>query len=1062
VTRCADHAVFFRLLPFVLRLFCLVAFGFLTFITAPAAAAPEENSATTGSGSPNLLIFALRLDRSTLADSLITYEVGKDLLIPLGELTRLLTLGITVDQNTRVASGFILNEERVFRLDLATRMVTLASGSEPFDPAQVLWLDDDIYVSSRLLQRWLPLDLQADLSTLTIDVVPREKLPLQHRLERERAAKGLGRRSSTYQDPGYPRAARDYRFLSVPFIDQTLGFDYQGGHGSTTNSAYSAYLTGDLLWMEGSLYLSANNTNISDPRLTLARKDPDGQLLGPLQARSIILGNAVVPALDNVLRSGNGGNGILLSNRSLTQSASYGLHTLRGNLLPGWDVTLYFNDALVGFQQSRSDGLYEFSDLPLMFGVNEFRLLFNGPLGQARVERQLFIIDQTLTKPGDFVYTLGGQRDDNGNYRGSTQFDFGMVKQLALTGGLVSLAPTDSDQELRYYNLGLRTSLPGMLVNGDYVMEEQGGSLYEVGIKTQLGRFSLDLTHTGLSADFSSDFFPATTDQIKFHDRARVSGALPFGKSLLLPVVLDFYREETQSRIETLDFQGRLSLNMLGTSLTNSLSWNKREEYTTSSGTLQLSRRVAGVGLNGQLAYLMAPETKISSVAVTGDINFGKASRLNLGMLHALDPSQTTFTIGVTQNFGNFGVSLSSRYIDNGDYAVGMQLFMAMGREPRTGRWEVDWQPMAGSGAVSALAYLDANQNGTFDPGENTIENAGFTLNEGSRHPVLSNTDGLAYLTRLTPMQYADIALDTSTLEDPQWLPTVKGLRILPRPGKALTVDFPVVMTGEVDGTVYLSEGGKTRGIGNAIVEIVDDMGNVAVSGISSSDGYYIVQSVRPGSYQARISPEQLEKLGLASMEPVELTMRADGEFVYGLNFTLSSKATTVPEKTVETEALATGSKQLVTGEEYTLVSTCLLASACDSLTAQIRRIGYESTITFEVTTVDMTRLLLGPFTGKKLKSALATVRAFEPDAYSFSEDGRNLIHAGTFFLQESIDKQVSRFEAKGMTAILKKVRVPQKVRRVSHGRFANKAEADAAASKASTFGMPVEVAKSR
>src|SRR6185369_10942884 len=180
-----------------------------------------------------------------------------------------------------------------------------------------------------------------------------------------------------------------------------------------------------------------------------------------------------------------------------------------------------------------------------------------------------------------------------------------------------------------------------MLVNGDYVRAGKGGSLYEIGLKTRLWRYSLDLTHTGLSEDFVSDFFPATSDQIRFRDRARVSGALPLGMKLHLPVALDFTREETRSGTLTLDLQGRISLNLLGTSLTNSLSWNKREDITSSGGTMQLSRRVAGIGLNSQVVYLLAPETKIASLALTGDMNFGQASRLSLGVLHVLDPGQT-------------------------------------------------------------------------------------------------------------------------------------------------------------------------------------------------------------------------------------------------------------------------------------------------------------------------------------------------------------------------------------------------------------------------------------
>ncbi len=1040
-------------------LIALFALHLMITLTAAAASSPSI------AGTPNLLILQLRLDRSPLADSLVVYESGNDLLLPLGELTRLLTLGITVDPSTHTASGFILSEERVFRLDLATRTVTVSNNRENFDPEQVRWLDDDIYVASRLLQRWLPIDLQTDLSALSMEVVPREKLPLQYRLERERAASGAGQRSGAYQDPGYPRAAPDYRLLSVPFIDQTLGLGYQGGHSTTNNWDYSAYLTGDLLGMEGALYLSASKPKDKlDYRLTLSRNDPDAQLLGPLHARSLILGNMGVPALNNVLRGSGSGSGILLSNRPLSESASYGLHTLRGELPPGWDVTLYFNDALIGFQLPRPDGRYEFADLPLVFGVNEFRLLFNGPLGQTRVERQFFIFDQTLTKPGEFIYTVGGQREGNDRLRGSTQFDIGLVKQLALTGGMVNTYLTDDVKERRFYNLGIRTSLLGILVNGDYVQAEQGGSLYEVGLKTQLWKYSIDLTHTGLSNNFVSDFFPITPDQIEFRDRARLYGSLPLGGMLRLPLALDFTREETRSGIKTLDLQGRISLNLLGTSLTNSLSWNRRDTSTMSGGSMQLSRRVAGIGLNSQVTYLLAPETKITSLAMTGDINFGQASRLSLGVQHVLDSKQTTLTAGVTHNFGSFGVGMNSSYIDTGDYGVGMQLFMALGREPRTGAWLADWQPMAGSGALSARTFLDANQNGLFDLGEKPIEGAGFSINEGSRHPVHSNADGLAYLTRLPPRQYTDIALDSSTLEDPQWLPTVRGIRILPRPGKIQTIDFPVVMTGEVDGNVYLKEGGTTRGIGNALIDLVDERGKIAASGHSSSDGYYVIQAVQPGRYQARISQEQLKKLGLTGTAPVDLTIRADGEFVYGVNFTLQSKTATIHAEPAKNAPAAVSAQKLqVEKPEFVLESmTCQQTSDCNAMTAKIRKLGYEPAIIPVNATMQMQRLKLGPFTGKQLKQALHIARSIEPASYPVPIEGSYVIHAGAYLIPEHIHKQVNRFAAKGITVQLEPVQLAKTLHLIRFGNFATLADAKAAARRSSAGGVPVQVVRSR
>jgi hypothetical protein len=464
------------------------------------------------------------------------------------------------------------------------------------------------------------------------------------------------------------------------------------------------------------------------------------------------------------------------------------------------------------------------------------------------------------------------------------------------------------------------------------------------------------------------------------------------------------------------------------------------------------------------MAYLLAPETKISSVAVTGDINFGEASRLSLGVLHALDPGQTTLTAGVTHNFGSFGVGLNGSYVDTGEYAVGMQLFMALGREPRTGRWVTDWQPMAGFGAVSARAFLDANQNGVFDPGEKPIEGASFTINEGSRHPVRSDADGLAYLTRLTPKQYADIALDTSTLEDPQWLPTVKGMRILPRPGKVQPIDFPVVMTGEVDGTVYLKEGDTTRGIGNALVELVDDRGKVAASGRSSSDGYYVIQAVQPGHYKARISPEQLEKLGLIGTAPVELTMRADGEFIYGQNFTLQSKTAPVPpEPAKAAPAPVLRPKQQLPNTKFVLESmTCRQVSDCNAITASIRRLGYEPTITPVEATMHMQRLKLGPFNGKQLKQALALARTIEPASYSVPVRDRYVIHAGAYLMQAHIDKQVSRFAAKGMTVHLEPMQAVKTVHLIRFGSFTTQTEAETVARVASVVGVQVQVLRSR
>ena len=839
----------------------------------------------------NLLLFEVLLDNNQLTESLTAYETDNDVLLPLGELANLLTINIAVDGRNKTASGYILEEDRVFRVDTVAQTITLKTGSHPYPPTQVRWIDNEIYVASRLLESWLPIDFETNLNTLTLDIKPREKLPIQSRLERERLARGLRKRGGIYQDPGYPRLDRDYRLFSMPFIDQTLGVDVSRSNGDKfVNSAYSAYLTGDLLGMEASMFLTSTKAE-PDPkiRLTLARYDPDAGLLGPAQARSLVLGNFNVPALANVLRGAGEGDGVLISNRPLSQPSSYGLQTLRGELPLGWDVTLYFNDALIAFQQSRPDGLYVFEDQPLVYGTNEFRLVFNGPLGQTRVERQVYILDQTLTKPGEFFYQLANQWALDGRQRTTMQFDLGLNRYLAATGGLIGLPNpnnnNNANNQLHYGNLGLRSSVLGMLLSGDYVNAEQGGALYELGLKTSLWRFSLDYTHTDLSKDFISDFFPEVSDPIKNRDRARITGSIPLSDRIRLPVALDIKRDISYDGLKSYDSNGRISVNLWNTSFTNSINWQSNSSGEFATGALQASRRTAGFGLSGQLAYSIKPDSKMDSYAITVDKGFGDASRFNVGMIHIVDPSLTTYSAGVSHHYGSFGISLSTRYSTNNDIALGFQVFMAMGREPRNGQWITDWRPMANAGSASARVFLDENMNNQFDPGEKPIENASFTINEGSRHPTQTGKNGLAYLGRLTPRNYADIAIDSGTLEDPQWMPTKKGVRILPRPGKVQIIDFPVVMTGEIDGTVFLVNEGKTSGIGNALIELVAPDGKVVATARSASDGYYVVPAIPPGKYTVRISPEQVKKFNLYGGAERDITMKPDGEFIYGIDF---------------------------------------------------------------------------------------------------------------------------------------------------------------------------------
>jgi hypothetical protein len=884
-------------------------------VPAEAQPAPAPSARIQRGSDANLLVLEIQLDGHVLSDSFTAYQDGAQVLLPLGELSRLLTLAITVYPTQGTASGFVIREDRTFELNVDDAVAGVRGQQKSFEPRLAAVIGDDIYVASALLAHWLPVDFDIDLARLQLNVRPRERLPLQERLEREDSAARLRAAANEPRDLGYPRVTSPYAMASLPFVDQTFSAEATRNDSSRHYQGdYTAYLTGDFLAMEGSAYVSTRTQKTilpsddrslslnsvagviddrtgSDVRLTLARHDPDAGLLGPMRARSVELGSFVLPSVPNVLLASPHGNGIMVSNRPLDQPTSFDRHTFRGNLPPGWDVTLYYNDALIGYQTARSDGQYAFEDLPLSFGPNEFRLVFNGPLGQVRVERQSFLLDQSVIAPGEYVYSLAQHRANSGDERTVAQIDYGITRALAVNAAFVRKPGLNGSEDSTYAQAGARGYLDSMILSALVTQQWGSGTLTELAAKTGLGGYALDFVHQQRQGSFESDSLVNASAGLRYRDKVRANGVTRIDALPPLTIAVEATRDANADGHDRIDLAGRISTIYRGTAITNTLAWTRIDGTDLTDGTLQVSRRVVDVGLTAQVGYGLSPRVELQSATLTADRALGTAYRLTASLQRTMIAPLTTATLGLTKNLGAFGLGINGSYSSKHELTLGLQLFVAIGREPRSGGWLVDAQPLAATGAISARAFVDRNQNGIRDPGEELVGDAGFILNGGGRYPTRTDSNGTAFIGRLPPGQYTDIALDPATLEDPQWKPATPGLRILPRPGVVEVLEFPVVATSEIDGTVYLVGTSERRGIGDAHIELADADGRVVAATRSSPDGYYLLHQVLPGRYWLRIAPEQAEKLQLSGTLARPLTVPVDGDFINGQDFELRRAA---------------------------------------------------------------------------------------------------------------------------------------------------------------------------
>lgn len=874
----------FATAPVVLAICC----GALCVTAAAAApAAAVHRAASAG----NMLLLDIRLDQHVLSDSLTAYQLGQRVYLPLGELSHMLTIAIRSRPAEGAARGFVRGEERGFALDMANSAVTIGEQCARYEPELVFVRGNDIYVDSKLLAGWLRVDFDVSLSNLSVAVRPREPLPLQLRLNRELMLASLGAGGAP-RLPDYPLAPIPYTMAGMPFVDQTVTLGAARVNGSSNRHAgVTTFMKGDLLGLQASAYISATNeANSRQARLTLGRADPHGALLGPLKATAFAVGSVAVPGIANVAGTSDTGDGFSVSNSPLDRPTNFNSHTLQGDLAPGWDVELYFNDALVAYQQARGDGKYVFADQPLVYGPNEFRLVFHGPQGQLRVERQNFLIDESISAPGSFFYNVASHRDINGKQQSALHAEFG------LGGGLTVSADTVARQShggaaTRYDSAGLRGFLGAMVFTANYTRRSGGGSLAELGVKTRLAGLAIDAEHFSLR-DFSSDIIPQTQDPIRFRDRLRVDGMLPGDFMRTMPITFELQREQLRSGNSSLGANVLVSRSVGEMSLSHLLHVSSWAGNRTVDGSLQVATNVGALRLRGQVNYDVRPGARLSSIALSSDSTLAANYLLNVSATRSFTTGEARLNASLNKSMGNYALALNVGVGKRGEALVGVQLFSSFGREPRKSQWIFDAQPMTGSGAVSARVFVDRNGNGVMDAGEPPVADAGFVVN-GAQFGALTGADGIVFLDHLPAYRDVNLSVNVATLEDPQLSTLGKGVRVVPRQGNVAQLDFPLALTGEIDGTVYVNNGAGKRGIGNVLLELVsqaDGKERIAAQIRSSADGYFIVQDVVPGSYLLRVAAQQLDELQLADPGPRAVRVAAKGGQVNGQNFTLAPK----------------------------------------------------------------------------------------------------------------------------------------------------------------------------
>lgn len=889
---------------------------------APVSATPTAAPAPSQQDTGDELVLQLSINDEQMQDFVEGLQKNGKTYLPLGQLSSLLDFAITVDAKNKTASGWFIHENN--KLSVTATSAEVRGVKYTLSPDSMIVKDQDLLVDSALLQKWLPLDLTVNTQSMTLNVHPREPLPQQAEEERKkRYARLEQQRENNGNGPVAKIKKIDtaYEIAQWPTIDLTVSPAYQN-LAPKNQSNYSVLAGGDFGFLTTHLYIAGDGQNkLSDARLSLGRDDYEKNLLGPLHASSYLMGDISSASLSQVTTASQG-RGFTMTNRGLDRPDKFGTTSFVGDSKPGWQVELYRNDVLINFVTLDTSGHYDFQDIPVLFGNNVFRLEFYGPQGQRETKTKNINTSDSLLKKGDFTYNVSADQENqslfgiaktaqsvatttttpviapitttptappvtpavqNANMpRLVGEAEYGVTSWLTATAGGAHTNINGTDHD--YATQGLHMTFAGMLLGLDnaYDTMDKGRSTLAT-VTTRYFNTDIQLQQT-LAKNFVSE---ADLADISNPITSQTSLSLLHQFDLPLLGALDngltgTNKDYASGRREKL-LTYTLSKSFLGMNLTNNLN-----EDRDNQGLRQVNGIFSFRGTYGKTQYGLQADYDITPIKQLEATRLTALTQIsdkytNLATLTDQLANQKLVQLEdtVTVDMKKYKLSFTGRADDQKNYYVGVTFNVSISKIPRTSDYIVSSRPLVDTGTVAIRPFLDMDYNLLLDQGDKPEPDAMIKI--GSQSPKKTADAGLLVATQLPIDIPVNISLDPNNQKDPYIAAAAGNYQVVPRPGKVILVDYPLIEVSQIDGTVHVPPGMSAAGLR---VDLVNTEGQVVNSTHTAFDGYYLLEGITPGTYRIRIALESLA--GRHLKQPDDRTTVVKSSDFYTVDMTLA------------------------------------------------------------------------------------------------------------------------------------------------------------------------------
>jgi hypothetical protein len=875
-----------------------------------ASVSPVALAATDETGiipQAAMTFVSLDMGGAKLSDGVDAYELGDGkVCVDLDQFVRALEFQIRYSPEDQTARGWFLDETRLFQLDLKAKRILSGGIARPFPEGKLFKTELGLCVTADVLQDWFPVNLNYEPQGALISVTSREPLPVELRLAREERKRSLDDQLVA-QEPPPPLDGKkiDYSWYHLPSFDvfgraEVARDDFGNIRRSVT---YNAIAVGELAKMTSEILLQSDASAIpSALRMRLYRRDAKGGVFGVPGLTDVTVGD--VSGLSNsLLNISAPGRGVSLSSYPLTTSDEYDRTTLRGDMPLGWEAELYRNDALISYQTENRDGRFEFKDVPILFGINEFKIILYGPQGQRREERRIVNTGASATPRGRFYSRAVVQQDfrelinigrrttivqPRAPLRFQAEGRYGLFNNLSLGGSISSFE--QAGERNTYGALSAQTSLGRTFLDFEAISNTHGQWAAEATAQRTFGSTGIQLRHAQFASGFGSQ---KVTAGLKSRSELALTASLPGFDSSRTPLSIRSIVNRQYDGSAQLSIDEQASFVFGRSNVSQTLNVNSdltNGQPTLVSGNLLYSRRLRDSGIRAYMGYELAPKLDLRSLGIGYDQYIGAREKqwyLNANADWQVREHLGTFSVGVSREFERFSLNVDASTSTRGAWNIGASISFSLSRDPVRQGWRMSSQAAAQSGNVIARIFEDMDNDGTFSQGDAPIKNAEILSDSFGNNKT--DASGRIFLSGL-PSDSITVLKASPPADYPVDLIEAKASNaVVARAGTVNSIDIPMIVSGSIEGEVSFLRGEASRPLRGIMVKLIGETQTIVQ--YSEYDGYYLFQNVPTGQYRVELDETQLANMGLAgpSMRGVEVSRSRP--YPAGQNFRLEATA---------------------------------------------------------------------------------------------------------------------------------------------------------------------------